>query len=49
MTIEEAIQHCKEIISCEGDCSCAMEHKQLLKWLEELVELRKLLRKEIKE
>lgn len=34
MTIDEAIQHCKEK-SC-GNSVCALEHKQLAEWLEEL-------------
>ena len=32
MTIDEAIEHCKE----KEDCSkCGLEHKQLREWLEE--------------
>lgn len=51
MTIDEAIQHCKEVAKKErskllkaGDmyiCTeCAEEHEQLAKWLEELKEYR---------
>ena len=33
MTLEDAIQHCRE----KEDCSqCGQEHRQLRKWLEEL-------------
>lgn len=39
MTLDEAIEHCKERAKC-GD-SCGMEHKQLAEWLRELKELRK--------
>ena len=39
MTLDEAIQHCKEK-SC-GTSECAKEHKQLVGWLTELKELRK--------
>ena len=39
MSLDEAIAHCKEK-SC-GDNACAMEHKQLEKWLIELKELKK--------
>jgi hypothetical protein len=39
MTIEEAIEHCKE--RAQGCSLCAAEHAQLAKWLEELVQLRK--------
>lgn len=41
ITIEEAIQHCKEVAAgktVQGTCpECAAEHKQLAEWLEELV------------
>ena len=42
MTINEAIQHAKEIASSDK-CSaqCAKAHGQLADWLEELVSLRK--------
>lgn len=39
MTIDEAIAHCKDK-SC-GNNACALEHKQLEKWLIELKELKK--------
>lgn len=39
MSLDEAIAHCKEK-SC-GDNACALEHKQLEKWLIELKELKK--------
>lgn len=35
MNIDEAIEHCKNIAR-ESDCKCALEHKQLAEWLEEL-------------
>lgn len=38
MTLDEAIQHCKEK-SC-GDSECANEHRQLAEWLQELKYLR---------
>ena len=38
MTLDEAIQHCKEK-SC-GNSLCAKEHKQLAEWLAELKCLR---------
>ena len=31
MTLEEAIEHCKE--KSKGDCECAKEHEQLAQWL----------------
>ena len=34
MTLEEAIMHCEEK-AC-GNSQCALEHKQLAKWLKEL-------------
>jgi hypothetical protein len=43
MTLQEAIEHCKEKISeqsAEGFLGCAFDHKQLLSWLEELQERR---------
>ena len=39
MTIDEAIQHCKEK-SCSNN-ACALEYKQLEEWLIELKNLRK--------
>ena len=44
MTLEEAIIHCKEK-ACDNT-QCAMEHRQLAEWLEELQEYRKNARKE---
>ena len=46
MTIEEAIQHCKEqaatlrMTGDNGCAECAAEHEQLAEWLEELREKR---------
>lgn len=40
MTLEEAIQHCKEeeIEECKaGNTDCADEHRQLVEWLTELL------------
>lgn len=34
MTIEEAIEHCKEQVCDNTECS--MQHKQLAEWLSEL-------------
>ena len=31
MTLDEAIEHCKE--KSKGTCKCAKEHEQLLQWL----------------
>ena len=39
MTLEEAIQHCKE--KANGSCACADDHRQLAEWLTELAERRK--------
>lgn len=44
MTLEEAIIHCQEK-SC-GNTQCALEHKQLAEWLQELQQYRKNERKE---
>lgn len=38
MTLDEAINHCKE--KAEGCSECAEEHRQLAEWLEELKTLR---------
>lgn len=36
MTLDEAIKHCKEVAeSCSGS-GCALDHRQLAAWLEEL-------------
>lgn len=43
MTLEEAIIHCKEK-AC-GNTQCALEHRQLAEWLQELQEYRKNARK----
>lgn len=41
MTLDEAIEHCSEIIAKNGECvECINEHIQLRSWLEELKELR---------
>ena len=34
MTLEQAIQHAREVACAGGDC--AFEHRQLVGWLEEL-------------
>ena len=39
MTIDEAINHCKEVSDSKCD-SCGAEHKQLAEWLIELKECR---------
>ena len=39
MTLEEAIQHCRE--KANGSCACADDHRQLAEWLTELTERRK--------
>lgn len=36
MTLDEAIQHCIEKASECKDTECALEHRQLARWLEEL-------------
>lgn len=38
MTLEEAITHCKEK-ACDNT-QCALEHRQLAEWLEELQKYR---------
>jgi uncharacterized coiled-coil DUF342 family protein len=44
MKIEEAIEHCYEIAKDNEQCKeCKNSHLQLARWLEELVDLRKLL------
>lgn len=44
MKIEEAIQHCYDVAKSDGQCAeCKDSHLQLAHWLEELVDLRKLL------
>lgn len=41
MTIDEAIEHCKEVAKKSDTCEdCANAHLQLASWLEELKELR---------
>lgn len=37
MTLDEAIQHCRDKENCS---QCGQEHKQLREWLEELKDLR---------
>ena len=44
MTLEEAIKHCKEK-ACDNT-QCAIEHRQLAEWLQELQQYRKNARKE---
>jgi hypothetical protein len=44
MTLEEAIIHCKEK-ACDNT-QCALEHRQLAEWLQELQQYRKNARKE---
>lgn len=39
MTLDEAIQHCREKSNCS---KCGEEHKQLAEWLEELKQYREL-------
>lgn len=39
MTLDEAIEHCKE--KSKGTCKCAKEHEQLLQWLIDYKELKK--------
>ena len=45
MTLEEAINHCQEIIDSCNNTECALEHKQLIMWLKELQCLRKVVDK----
>jgi threonine synthase len=43
MTLEEAIEHAREVAHDKGTCAaCAAEHEQLAQWLEELKERRRL-------
>lgn len=43
MTLEEAIEHAKDIVKDTSECTdCRMEHKQLTGWLEELLAYRKM-------
>lgn len=44
MTLEEAIQHCRE--KSRGTSACNLEHQQLAEWMEELQQYRKNARKE---
>ena len=39
MTLDEAIEHCKE--KSKGTCKCAKEYEQLLQWLIDYKELKK--------
>ena len=41
MTLEEAIEHCKEVALQENNNACSLQHRQLLSWLIELKELRR--------
>ncbi|KZL88695.1 hypothetical protein [Clostridium magnum] len=46
MTLNEAIDHCREIIRKSNSCDeCINQHAQLLLWLEELKNLREFKRK----
>lgn len=38
MTLDEAIDHCKE--KSKGNCECAKEHEQLSQWLIDYKELK---------
>ena len=41
MRLEEAIQHCKDIVLENKECiGCIQEHRQLFEWLVELQEYR---------
>lgn len=40
MTLEEAIKHAESKSKEVADCKCAMEHRQLAEWLQELKYLR---------
>ena len=40
MSIDEAIQHCKEMALCAKNGECGEEHRQLAEWLRELKRLR---------
>ena len=43
MTLEEAIEHTKDIAKDVSECTdCRVEHKQLTGWLEELLAYRKM-------
>lgn len=48
MTIDEAINHCKEVAKSKCD-SCGAEHEQLAEWLIELKERREQADKEDEE
>ena len=43
MSIEEAIEHCEEVVTHSCEKGCAENHKQLANWLRELCVLRKIL------
>jgi hypothetical protein len=40
MTLDDAIQHAKEVASQCSNQECSLEHMQLAKWLEELKQRR---------
>lgn len=43
MTIDEAIQHCEDVIKENKQCAeCQDDHRQLIEWLTELKEYRKM-------
>lgn len=46
MTLDEAIQHTKEVASTCPDKECGLDHRQLAVWLEELKQRRMLDSKE---
>lgn len=46
MKLREAIKHAREVAQDENTCpGCRRDHDQLAKWLEELQECRKLIKK----
>lgn len=46
MTLDEAIQHAKEVALTCSDKECGLDHRQLAVWLEELKQRRMLDSKE---
>jgi len=40
MTLNDAIDHCKEVAETNDCKPCAKDHIQLMKWLQELVKYR---------
>lgn len=45
MTLKEAISHCQEVVDTCNNDGCALDHKQLIMWLQELQCLRKVVDK----